>query len=335
MPKSFHQKLKILYLMQVFIEKTDEEHPMTVQNLMLYLADYGISAERKTIYDDIEALRLFGMDIVNRREKPSGYYLAGRSFELAELRLLVDAVQSSKFITQKKSMLLIKKLESLTSIYEAKKLQRQVFAESRVKTMNEGIYYNIDEIHKAISGNFQISFQYYEWTVTKEMRLKKNGERYKVSPWELLWKDENYYLVGLDEKSGIVKHYRVDKMLKIAVEKKKRSGEEIFSDFDAAKFTAKTFGMFGGREEMLRLEFENRFVGVVLDHFGQDVIICRIEESRFSVSIRINVSSQFFGWLAGLGPGAVIVSPENVRKEYTVFLKKALENYGDENDSKI
>lgn len=332
MPKSFHQKLKILYLMKAFLEKTDEQHPMTVQNMLLYLDDYGISAERKTIYDDIEALRIFGMDIVSRREKPSGYYLASRTFELAELKLLVDAVQSSKFITHKKSKLLIKKLEGLTSIYEAKKLQRQVFVESRVKTLNEGIYYNIDEIHKAISGNRQISFQYYEWTVTKEMRLRKNGDRYQVSPWELLWKDENYYLVALDEKSGLVKHYRVDKMLKIVVEKKKRNGEEIFSDFDAAKFSVKTFGMYGGREETLRMEFENRFVGVVLDRFGQEVMLHRKDENYFSVLIRVTVSSQFFGWLAGLGPGAVIVSPENVRKEYTAFLKKALENYGEEND---
>lgn len=329
MPKSFHQKLKILYLMKAFLERTDEKHPMTVKDLMFYLDDYGINVERKTIYDDIEALRLFGMDIVNRREKPSGFYLASRVFELAELKLLVDAVQSSKFITHKKSRQLIRKLESLSSIYEAKKLQRQVFVESRVKTMNEGIYYNIDEIHAAISSNRQISFQYYEWTVSKEMRLRKDGERYRISPWGLLWKDENYYLVGLDEKSGIVKHYRVDKMLRIIVEKELRNGEEIFGDFDAAKFAARTFGMFGGREESIRLKFENHFVGVVIDHFGQDVMIHKVDDSHFSVLVHINVSAQFFGWLAGLGPGAVIMSPENVRKEYTTFLERALESYKD------
>lgn len=327
MPKSFNQKLKILYLMQAFMERTDENHPITVKELIMYLDDCGINVERKTIYDDIEALKLFGMDIVSRREKPAGYYLASRRFELAELKLLVDAVQSSKFITHRKSRLLIKKLESLASSYQAKNLQRQVIVESRVKTLNEGIYCNIDEIHKAISDNRQISFQYYEWTVSKEMQLKRNGERYIVSPWQLLWKDENYYLVGLDERSGIVKHYRVDKMLKISVEKEKRNGEEIFNDFDAAKFSAKTFGMFGGREESLRMEFENRFVGVVLDHFGQNVILHKKDEEHFSVLVRINVSSQFFGWLAGLGPGAVIVSPENVKKDYIAFLKKALDNY--------
>lgn len=327
MPRSFHQKLKILYLMEAFQKKSDEKHPLTVNDLMNYLRNYGISAERKTIYDDIEMLRVYGMDIVSRREKPSGFFLAGRTFEMAELKLLVDAVQSSKFITQKKSRQLIHKLESLTSEYEARKLQRQVFVGSRVKTMNESIYYNIDQIHSAISENRQISFQYYEWTVSKQMRLKKNGERYCISPWGLIWKDENYYLIGLDEKSGIVKHYRVDKMLEISMEKAPRNGEEMFRDFDAAKLASRTFGMFGGREESVRLEFENRFVGVVIDRFGHDVMLHKQDEAHFATLVRVNVSSQFFGWLAGLGPGAVITSPENVRKEYTRFLEKALENY--------
>lgn len=327
MPKSFHQKLKILYLMEAFQRKSDEKHPLTVNDLMNYLKNYGITAERKTIYDDIEMLRVYGMDIVNRREKPSGFFLAGRTFEMAELKLLVDAVQSSKFITQKKSRQLIHKLESLTSEHEARKLQRQVFVGSRVKTMNESIYYNIDQIHGAISENRQISFQYYEWTVSKEMRLKKDGERYRISPWGLIWKDENYYLVGLDEQSGIVKHYRVDKMLKLVIEKEARNGEEIFHDFDAAKFASRMFGMFGGREETVRLMFENRFVGVVLDRFGHDVMIHKQDEEYFSILVRVNVSNQFFGWLAGLGPGAVITSPENVRREYIDFLERTLKNY--------
>lgn len=329
MPKSSHQKLKILYLMKAFSEKTDEGHPMTVKDLIAYLNSYGIAAERKTIYDDIEALKLFGMDILNRREAPAGFYLASRNFELSELKLLVDAVQSSKFITQKKSIQLIQKLESLASVNDAKTLQRQVFVESGVKTINEWIYYNIDEIHSAISENRQISFQYYEWTVSKEMSLRRNGERYRISPWGLIWKDENYYLVGLDEKTGIVKHYRVDKMLRVDKEKEKRNGEEIFADFDVAKFAAKTFGMYGGYEESVGLEFENHFIGVVIDHFGKDVMIRKKDEEHFSVSIHINVSGQFFGWLAGLGPGAKIVSPVPVRKEYVNFLKKSLENYHD------
>lgn len=334
MARSFQQKMKILYLMRVFYERTDEQHPMTVKALIEYLGEFGISVERKTIYDDIENLRVFGMDIVNRREKPSGFYLASRDFELAEVKLLVDAVQSSKFITSRKSKQLIKKLESLVSIYDARKVQRQLCVENHVKTMNESIYYNVDKIHEALSENYQISFQYYEWTVMKEMRLRRNGEKYRVSPWGMVWKDENYYLVGLDEKSGIVKHYRVDKMLKLNIEKEQRNGGEMFRDFDAVQFASRNFGMFGGREETLRVEFENRFVGVVIDHFGTDVMILRKDEGHFITHVRVNVSGQFFGWLAGLGTGAEILSPVSVRNEYRNFLLNALGKYGEgkEND---
>lgn len=331
MAKSFQQKLKILYLMRIFWEQTDEEHPISVKDIMSYLEEFGILVERKTVYDDIETLKVFGMDIVNRRTKPSGFYLASRDFEIAELRLLIDAVQSSRFITPKKSAQLIRKLEKLTDIHQAKQLQRQVVAEKRVKTGNESIYYNIDEIHKALSRERQISFQYYEWTVSKEMRLRKNGERYCVSPWALIWKDENYYLIGLDEKSGIVKHYRVDKMLKISVEQESRNGQEIFQDYDAAQLASRTFGMFGGREEILRLEFENRFIGVVLDHFGQDVLIQRKDEEHFITRVKVIVSNQFFGWLAGLGGGVTILYPESVQTEYREFLETALKPYNQEN----
>ena len=205
MPKSFQQKLKILYLMRVFSEKTDEAHPMSVKDLISYLESLGIHAERKTIYDDIETLRVFGMDIMNRRERPSGFYLASREFETAELKLLVDAVQSSRFLTVGKSRQLIQKLEHLTSIYQAKDLQRQAIVLDQVKNTNESIYYNVDEIHRAISQNRQISFQYTEWTVSKERHLKKGGARYQISPWQMIWQDGNYYLIGVDEKSGIVK----------------------------------------------------------------------------------------------------------------------------------
>ena len=170
MPKSFHQKIKILYLMQAFLERTDKEHPMTVKDLQAYLANAGISAERKTVYDDIENLRVFGLDIVNRREKPSGFYLAHREFELAELKLLVDAVQSSKFITSGKSRQLIRKLEGLASVHQARELQRQVWVENRVKSMNESIYHNIDQIHQAISSDRQICFQYCEWTLSRAIK---------------------------------------------------------------------------------------------------------------------------------------------------------------------
>lgn len=327
MARSFQQKLKILYLLRAFQEKTDEQHPMTVSDLIDYLEEFGITVERKTVYDDIETLRTFGLDIANRRSKPSGFYLASRDFELAELKLLADAVQSSKFITDKKSRQLIRKIARLASVYESKQIQRQVIVGNPVKNENESIYYNVDELHRGISMDRQVSFQYFEWTVSKEMRLKKDGARYLVSPWGLIWRDENYYLIGLDEKSGIVKHYRVDKMLRISVEKQPRNGREIFEGFDVGTFAARTFGMFGGREETLTLEFANHLIGVVLDRFGHKITVRKEDEQHFRIRVQVNVSGQFFGWLAGLGSDVTIVSPQSVQKDYLRFLQRAMENY--------
>jgi predicted DNA-binding transcriptional regulator YafY len=327
MPRVFNQKIKILYLMRVFLERTDEGHPMSVKELITYLNSLGISAERKTVYDDIETLRNFGMDILNRREKPAGFYLASREFELPELKLLVDAVQSSRFITSGKSRQLIGKLERLTSVHEARQLRRHVFVENRVRTMNESVYYSIDEIQRALTEDRQISFQYCEWTVEKELRLKKNGERYCVSPWGLVWQNENYYLVAYDQKCGKVKHYRVDKILQIRIEEEPRSGRELFENYDAGELTSRTFGMFGGKEETICLEAHNRLVGVVLDRFGRDIMIQRKDPEHFKTLIRVNVSDQFFGWIASLGPDAVIASPDDVRDKYREFLEKSLSNY--------
>ena len=215
MPRVFNQKIKILYLMRIFLEQTDEEHPMSVKELIAYLNSLGISAERKTVYDDIETLRNFGMDILNRREHPAGFYLASREFELPELRLLVDAVQSSRCITNGKSRQLIRKLESLASVYESRQLRRQGFAENRIRTINENVYYSIDMIQRALTEDRQISFQYCEWTVEKKLRPENEGERYSVSPWGLVWQNEEYYLITYDEKCGRVKQYQVDKLQQI------------------------------------------------------------------------------------------------------------------------
>ena len=329
MPKSFNQKIKILYLMKVLQERTDKEHPMSVKDIIAYLSSCGISVERKTVYDDIETLKLYGMEIHNRRGKNGGYYLAQREFELAELKFLTDAVQSTRFLTSIQTRNLSHKLEHLTSAGEARKLKNQMSAEIGVKSVNEEAYSCIEGIFKGISDNRQVSFHYYEWTLAKKLQQKRNGERYRVSPWKLIWKNENYYMIGLDENSGVVKHYRVDKMKHVIVETEKRNGEEIFRDFDLGKFSASTFGMYGGKLQNVRMEFENRFVGVVLDRFGQNVMLIPKDEEHFSIQTRITVSAQFFGWLAGLGTGAVIVSPETIRKEYISFLHKTLSNYGE------
>lgn len=320
MAKSRDQKGKILYLMEIFLEETDEEHPVSRKGLEERLEEHSIHVERKTLYNDIETLKNFGMDIIYRKGQPEGYYLAHRDFELVELKLLVDAVQSSRFITQKKSGALIRKIEKLTSRYEARKLQRQVVVADRIKAMNESIYYNVDKLHTAIALNQQITFRYFEWTVSKEIRMKKDGQSYHVSPWALTWDNENYYLIGYDMEAELIKHFRVDKMLDIALAGQERAGRDEFSKFDLARYTKRTFGMFGGSEETVRIRFHNRFVGVVIDRFGKDVPLHPDGGEHFIARVEVAVSEQFFGWITGLGRDVQIISPQSVVEKYRSLL---------------
>lgn len=330
MPKQSNQKLKILYLMEILNEQTDEDHPMALPEILRQLETRGVKAERKSIYQDIEALRLFGMDIELARGRYGGYYVASRTFELAELKLLVDAVQSSRFITRKKSGELIKKVESLASGHEGRLLQRQVFIGNRVKALNEEIYYNIDTIHAAISGDRKIRFRYFEWTVSFRggdrirKQYRRGDEKYCISPWALLWEDDNYYMVGYDEDAQMIKHYRVDKMEKIDVTNLTRSGRKHFEEFDPAMYSRRVFRMYGGKEEDLVLRINNKLAGVVFDRFGQDIYLSADAEDteHFLVKVRVAISPQFFSWLFGLGAMAEIISPESVREQYSILLEE-------------
>ena len=313
MAKSENQKLKLMYLMKILLEKTDEDHALTMPDILRELEAYGISAERKSIYSDMECLRTYGMDIIGeKRDQKFSYYVASHQFELAELKLLVDAIQSAKFITAKKSKELIKKIESFASKYEAGQLQRQVFVSGRIKTMNESIYYNVDAIHSAIAANRQIRFQYFQWNVKKEMELRKNGAYYQVSPWALSWDDENYYLVAYDDEEEKLKHYRVDKMLHIGQTDEPRKGKKLFEGFDTALYAKKMFSMYAGEEEMVKIECENRLAGAIIDRFGKDIPMRKIDEEHFSVNVRVSLSFQFIHWIMALGSGAKIVGPEHV-----------------------
>ncbi len=327
MPKSFNQKMKILLIMQKLLERTDENHSISMKEILDMLEANGISAERKSVYDDIECLRQFGMDIELKKETPKGYYLASKQFELSELKLLVDSVQASKFLSEKKSRELIKKLESLASVYEANSLQRQVIVSNRIKTMNQSSYYNVDRIHEAISMDKQISFYYCEWNVKKELVYKKEGQRYVVSPYVLNFSDDNYYLVAFDEVSGIAKHYRVDKMKSIEVLKETRKGKELFADFDNGIFAKKTFGMYAGEEQDIVLHCKNDLAGVIIDRFGKDVYMRALDDKNFKVETKVNVSNQFFGWLCGIGSEAQLVKPETVARQYKNYLKDIISKY--------
>lgn len=323
MAKSEKQKLKMLYLLKMLEEYSDEEHPLTTAEIIQRLEKQGISCERKTVYSDVACLVDFGYDIIqvsNRRG--GGYYLASRNFELPELKLLVDVVQSSRFITAKKSRDLIRKLEKLAGRVDAGKLQRQVYVAGRIKMENESIYYNIDQIHNAIQNNRQIRFDYMEWNLKK--KLVPRGERRTVSPWALIWRDENYYLAAYDGRSGILKHYRVDKMGNVEMLSEARQGLEQFEQLDLAAYTNKTFGMYGGEDEVVVLEFPKGLIGVVLDRFGKDVDLRPVPEERFSVRVRVAVSGQFFGWLAGIGPQARILSPDKTKNAYQRWLMDIL-----------
>lgn len=325
MAKSEGQKLKLLYIIQMLEDNSDENHPITTAELIEKLESLGIHAERKSIYDDIAKLCDFGYDIIQMNSRAGGgYYLASREFELPELKLLVDAVQSSRFITTKKSRELIRKLEKKAGKYDAKKLQRQVYVAGRVKTENEGIYYSTDKIHGAIQGNKQIQFQYLDWNLKKSMTTREKSEK-TVSPWALIWKEENYYLIAYDAEAIKMKHYRVDKIGELNVLEIAREGVELFRTMDLATYVNRSFGMYGGEDEIVTLEFPNRLVGVVIDRFGKEIAIRPKGEDTFRVRVQVTISGQFFGWLAGIGKDVQIVSPKEIRSQYLCWITDIME----------
>lgn len=328
MPKGTNQKFKLYRLAQIMLELTDEEHYITMPEIISELAKYEITADRRSIYTDLKDLEYLGIEVEG---EPAGgryhYHVVERQFELPELKLLVDAIQASKFITERKSNALIKKLEKMVSRYDAVKLQRQVYVSGRIKTMNESIYYNVDAIHGAISGDRKIRFQYYQWNVKKEMELRHGGAYYHISPWGLSWDNQNYYLVGYDSDAGKIKHYRVDKMLHIRMSDEKREGRAHFRKLDMADYSRKSFGMFGGKEQQVKLHVDNSLAGVIIDRFGKDVILIPADEEHFTVWVEVLVSPQFFGWVFSLGEGIKIISPREVAEEMRQKLEDMTRKY--------
>ena len=330
MPKSSNQKLKLIYLMKILLERTDETHSITMPEIIDALAAYDISAERKSLYNDIENLRVYGLDVIGMQEdRTYSYHIGNRQFELAELKLLVDSVQSAKFITAKKSNELIKKIEGLASKYEASQLHRQVFVAGRVKTMNESIYYNVDRIHTAIAENSRITFQYFQWNVDKKMELRHEGALYEVSPWSLSWDDENYYMIGYDAEAQLIKHYRVDKMLHIRMSDESREGKEHFKKLDMADYAKKSFGMFRGKETSVKMLVNNSLAGVIIDRFGKDVMMIPEDEDHFRVNVDVHVSKQFLGWVFSLGEAVKIIGPDEVVEQMRGEARRLMEQYGE------
>lgn len=328
MAKGANQKLKLIYLIELMMKKTDENHGITMPEIIAALEARDVTAERKSIYADFETMDALGFEVIGeQRGKQHFYHLASRQFETAELKLLVDAIQSSKFITERKSNELIKKLEGLASEHDAKQLQRQVYVAGRVKTMNESIYYNIDAVHAAIGMNEQIRFQYFGWNVKKEMELRKDGAYYQVSPWALCWDDENYYMIAYDADAEKIKHYRVDKMLKIENVEQKREGKAAFQDTNLANYTQKYYGMYEGTVETVRLECRNELANVVIDRFGKDIMMIPADAEHFTVNVNVAVTKLFLGWIFALGDGVKIIGPQQVLQQVSGEIRELYGRY--------
>lgn len=329
MAKGNNSKLKLSYLTRIMLEKTDDEHGLTMPQILEELARYDVSAERKSIYDDFADMTdKLGIEIVKEKVgKETYYHVAGREFEVAEIKLLIDAIQSSKFITEKKSNELIKKVKGLVSHHQAAQLQRQVYVHGRIKTMNESIYYNVDALHAAIARNNRISFQYCGWFTDKKLQPLNGGKFFEVSPWALTWDDEYYYLVAFDHFEEKIKHYRVDKMVKISVLPEMRGGKELFQSFDMAAYSKENFGMYHGEVRKVRISFPDYMVGVFIDRFGKDIPVHPAGDRRSETAVSVAVSKQFFGWIASLGRWVKIEGPDEVVQEMKEFAEKLADAY--------
>ncbi len=327
MPKSEKQKQKLLYIIKMLQEKSDEDHPIKMEAIIDMLDREGIKAERKSIYNDMDTLRDFGYDIVLTKGKNGGYFLAYRDFDVAELKVLVDAVQASRFITTKKSKELIGKITTLAGEHEAKNLKREVYVMNRIKSENEAIYYNVDEIHKAIENNKQITFKYLEYSVNKEAVPRRNGKTYKVSPRALAWNEEKYYLIAYDAEADLIKNYRVDKIKDITVTEESRIILEKDKNFDVAEYCNRAFGMYCGDDETITVRFPNHLIGVVIDRFGKEINIYNSEADSFETRLNVSVSPQLFGWLTGLGTEVKIVKPERVVEQYKQYIQDIMKQY--------
>lgn len=326
MGRSSGQKLKLLYILDFLEKESSAEEPVTTKDIIDHLEKNGILAERKSIYDDIEKLIEYGIRIEKLSSRSGGgYYIAEREFELPELKLLVDAVQACRFIPQNMSRKLIGKLEKKAGEKNAKKLHRDVEIGS-IRSKNDQIFRNIDGIHQGIQKDLQISFVYQDWNLDKKMTPKGENPRI-VSPWKLIWHNEYYYLAAYDQKADKIKHYRVDKMDRVKVlEDLRREGLGQYRNINVSQYTNRTFGMFGGEEKKVTLNFPNSLIGVVFDRFGTEVGVAKKPDGTVNVHVEVVISGQFYGWLAGIGKEAKIISPLEVREDYRNYLKEILEN---------
>ncbi|MBO5101829.1 MAG: WYL domain-containing protein [Clostridia bacterium] len=326
MARSERQKEKLYRLIEIFMRETDDTSGLTVKEIISALSEYGIKAERKSIYDDLLTLGELGFDIVTLPKRPPEYTLANRLFSLAELKLLTDAVESSRFVSREKSREIIDKLRLFAGKRRSGELSRQVYVEDRVKSIDGYSFDNIDLIHKAINGNKKISFGYFDYTVSKKRELRHGGKRYVVSPISLIMSDGNYYLVAYDSEAEINKNFRVDKISEPRLTGEARDRRSLEERFNPAKYSQRIFGMYGGREELVTLECREHLAGVIIDRFGDGYSFIPTDFG-FSVAIRVMVSPNFFAWVLGFGKDMRILRPDAVREEMVKRLAEISEIY--------
>ena len=306
------QRLKILYLYRILTECTDEDHALTMPEIIAKLEACGISAARKALYEDIEALRCYGLDIVDSKGRNADYRVVNREFELPELKLLADAVSSSKFLTEKKSSQLIDKIGKLCSIHQAKQLRRQIFVSGRIKAMNEAVYINVDAINRAISEGRKISFKYFDYDIGK--RKKYRDRRRICTPYQLVWDDEKYYLIGYYDSRSAITNFRVDRMENVTIEEE--CAYPLPSDFKMSEYLGETFSMFAGEASDVKLRFTNDLVNVVMDRFGKDTKIVPCGDAHFTINTRVKAEAPFFGWVFQFGGKVTILSPDHIINKY-------------------
>lgn len=329
MPKSANQKLKLLYIADFLKQYSDEDHPVTTSEIIDMLRNVGIEAERKSIYSDIEALRFYGMDINISKGRNGGISLLSKEFQLAELKLLVDAVQSSRFITKKKSFDIIKKLSEQVSTYEREELQREVYILNRIKNDNESIYYSTDTIHKAIQSDKMIVFRYFNYGTDKKKLYHNDGKPIKVSPFGLQYDSEKYYMIAFDGYASKIKHYRVDKMENVEIFDDSRDGKGYFRKFDLAEYANSTVTMYSGEVAPVTLKLPEKFAGAVIDKFGKQCRFVPLDDGEFSVTINVTMTPTLYSWVFTFGGDIKITAPEKAVNDYKKQLLRAIETMSD------
>ena len=327
-PKSSNQKLKLFYLLRILYEKSNEDNRLSAADLIKELSFYDVTAERKSIYADLEALRSLGFDVCGGDDNVRGNYLGERYFQLSEVKMLIDVIQASNFISEKKSLELIEKLGHFVSEHDRKSLRRQIVLANRIKSSNEAVYYSIDNIHRAIDERLKIRFKYYNIDTQKKKVYRNNGEYYIVNPIALMWDDEKYYLVAFDDKDGKLKNYRVDKMDSVSVFDEKISENAINVHFDAAECSRQSFNMFSGNVKEVTLVASNSASSIIYDRFGTDVFVIPNDNDTFCVTVNVAVSPQFYSWIFGVSEFVSIKYPSDVVAEYSRMCERVLKQNG-------